>query len=64
VCFLFVDPQGEVGPGISTSVVLCSFVLSVYIIVLVLVFCLCHFKILTNVKIADYKCAFLSICLV
>ena len=40
-CFLFLNPQGEVGPSISSSVVLCSFVLLVYIVVLVLVFCLC-----------------------
>ena len=25
-CFLFLDPQDEVGPSISSSVVLCSFV--------------------------------------
>ena len=41
VCFLFLDPQDEVGPSISFSVVLCSFVLLVYIVVLVLVVCLC-----------------------
>ena len=40
-CFLFLDPQDEVGPSISSSVVLCSFVLLVYIVVLVLVVCLC-----------------------
>jgi len=39
VCFLFIDPQDVVGPSSSSSVVLCSFVLSVYIVVLVLVFC-------------------------
>ena len=39
--FLFLDPQDEVGPSISSSVVLCSFVLLVYIVVLVLVVCLC-----------------------
>ena len=39
--FLFLDPQGEVGPSIFSSVVLCSFVLLVYILVLVLVVCLC-----------------------
>ena len=38
---LFLDPQDEVGPSISSSVVLCSFVLLVYIVVLVLVVCLC-----------------------
>jgi len=27
VCFVFLDPQDEVGPSISSSVVLCSFVL-------------------------------------
>ena len=41
MCFLFFDPQDEVGPSISSSVVLCSFVLLVYIVVLVLVVCLC-----------------------
>ena len=41
VCFLFLDPQDEVGSSISSSVVLCSFVLLVYIVVLVLVVCLC-----------------------
>ena len=40
MCFLFLDPQDEVGPSISSSVVLCSFVLSVDIVVLVLVVCL------------------------
>jgi len=40
-CFLFLDPQDEVGPSISSSVVLCSFVLLVDIVVLVLVFDLC-----------------------
>ena len=40
-CFLFLDPQDEVGPPIFSSVVLCSFVLSFDIIVLVLVFYLC-----------------------
>ena len=39
--FLFLDPQDEVGPSISSSVVLCSFVIFVYIVVLVLVVCLC-----------------------
>ena len=34
------DPQDEVGPSISSSVVLCSFVLLVNIVVLVLVVCL------------------------
>jgi hypothetical protein len=38
---LRVNPQDKVGPSISSSVVLCSFVLSVCIAVLVLVFCLC-----------------------
>ena len=41
MCFLFLDPQDEVGPSISSSVVLCSFVLLVYIVVLVLVVSLC-----------------------
>ena len=40
-CFLFLDPQDEVGPSISSSVVLRFFVLLVYILVLVLVVCLC-----------------------
>jgi len=39
-CFLSLDPQNEVTPSISSSVVLCSFVLLVYIVVPVLVFCL------------------------
>jgi len=38
---MFLDPQDEVGPSISSSVVLRSFVLLVYIVVLVLVVCLC-----------------------
>jgi len=41
VCFLFFDPQDEIGPSISSSVVLCSFVLLVSIVVLVFVVCLC-----------------------
>ena len=41
MCFLFLDPQDAVGPSISSSVVLCSFVLLLYIVVLVLVVCLC-----------------------
>ena len=36
MCFLFLDPQDEVGPSISSSVVLL-----VYIVVLVLVVSLC-----------------------
>ena len=39
--FLFPDPQGEVGPSVSSSVVLCSIIHLVYIVVLVLVFYLC-----------------------
>ena len=38
---LFLDPQDEVNPSISSSVVLCFFFLLVYIVVLVLVVCLC-----------------------
>ena len=38
---LFLNPQSGVGPSISSSVVLSSFVLLVCIVVLVLVFCLC-----------------------
>ena len=38
---LFLDPQDEVGPSISYSVVLCFFVRLAYIVVLVLVVCLC-----------------------
>jgi hypothetical protein len=41
VCFPFLDSQDEVGPSISSSVVLCSLVILVYIVVLVLVFYLC-----------------------
>ena len=40
-CFLFLDPQDVVGPSISSSVVLRSFVPLVYIVVLVLVVYLC-----------------------
>ena len=40
-CFLFLVPQNEVGPSISSSVFLCSFVLLVYIAMFVLVFYLC-----------------------
>ena len=38
---LFLNPQDEVGPSISSLVVQCSFVLSVYIVMLVLVVHLC-----------------------
>jgi hypothetical protein len=34
-CFLFLDPQNEIGLSISFSVVLCSFVLLVYSVTLV-----------------------------
>ena len=44
-CFVFLNPQDEVGPSISSSVVLCSIVLLVYIVVLVLVVCLCPFSV-------------------
>ena len=40
-CFLFLYPQDEVGPSISSAVVLFSFFLLVYIVMLVLVFSLC-----------------------
>ena len=40
-CFLSLDPQDDVGPSISSSVVLCFFVLLVYNLMLVLVVCLC-----------------------
>ena len=40
-CFLFLDPQDEVGPSTSCSVVLRFFVRLVFIVVLVLVVCLC-----------------------
>ena len=38
---LCLNPQSGVGPSISSSVVLCSFVLLVCIVMLVLVFYLC-----------------------
>ena len=41
VCFLFLNSQGEVCPSISSSVVLCSFVLLVDTVVLVLLFYFC-----------------------
>jgi heme/copper-type cytochrome/quinol oxidase subunit 4 len=37
-CFLFLDPQNEIGPSISFSVFVCSFVLLIYIGTLVLIF--------------------------
>jgi hypothetical protein len=40
-CFPFLDPKDEVGPSISSSVILCSFVLLIHIVALVLVFNLC-----------------------
>jgi len=40
-CSLLLDPQDEVGPSISSSVVQCFFVLLVYIVVIALVVCLC-----------------------
>ena len=39
--FLFLNPQDEVGPSTPSLVVPCSFVLSVYIVMLVLVVYLC-----------------------
>jgi hypothetical protein len=48
VCFLLLNPQDEVDPSISSSVVLCSFVLLVYIVVLVLVFYLCPSSVRTQ----------------
>ena len=45
MCFLFFDPQNEIGASISSSVVLYSFVLLVNIVTLVLVFCLCPFSV-------------------
>ena len=44
-CFLFLKPQDEVGPSISSSDVLCSFILLVDTVVLVLVFYLCSFSV-------------------
>jgi hypothetical protein len=38
---MLLNPQDEVGPPISFSVVLSSFVLLVYTVVLVLGFCVC-----------------------
>ena len=35
VCFLFLDSQNEIGPSISSSVVLCAFVLLIDIVMLV-----------------------------
>jgi hypothetical protein len=40
-CFLFLDPEVEVGRSISSSVFLCFFFLLVDIVVLVLLFYLC-----------------------
>jgi hypothetical protein len=47
VCSLFLDPHDKAGPSISSSVALCSFVLFVYIVVLVLVFYLCPVRVVT-----------------
>ena len=44
-CFLFLDPQDEVGPSISSSVVPCCFVFLVYTVALVLVFSFCPFSV-------------------
>ena len=44
-CLLFLNPQDEFGPSISSSVVLCSFVLRVDIMLLVSVFYLCPFSV-------------------
>ena len=42
---MFLDHQDEFGPSISSSVVLCSLALLVYIVVLVFVFYLCPFSV-------------------
>jgi hypothetical protein len=41
MCLLFLDPQNKIDFSISSSVNLCFFVFLVYIVMLVLVFCLC-----------------------
>jgi len=53
---LFLDPQGEVGPSISSSVVLSSFVLMVYIVALVLVLYLCP----SSVRVVATLTAYIS----
>ena len=49
VCFLFLDPVDEVGPSISSLVVLCSFVLLVYLVVMLSVVPLLTFEDFTSV---------------
>ena len=46
---LFLNPQSGAGPSISSSVVLCSFVLLVCIVMLVLIFYLCPSSVLVHV---------------
>jgi hypothetical protein len=48
-CFLFLDSQDKIGPSISSSVALCSFVVLVHIVALVLVFYLCA----SSVRVVD-----------
>ena len=60
-CFLFLNPQDEVGPSISSSIALCSFVPLVDIVVLVLLFYLCPFSVHV---VATFPCTvlFLLLC--
>jgi hypothetical protein len=53
---LFLNSQDEAGPSISSLVVLYFFVLSVYTVVLVLVFCLCPCNVTLSPKrlVCDY----------
>ena len=69
MCFLFLDPQDEAGPSISSTVVLCSFVLLVYIVVLVLVVCLCPFSVsvvatFSGTVLFPLLCSVLPFCLI
>jgi hypothetical protein len=52
-CFLFRDPQDEVGPSISSSVILCFFVLLVYINVCEITGGICLIDLQVVTKTAD-----------
>ena len=58
-----VNPEDEVGPSISFSVVLCSFALLVDIVVIVLVVCLCPSSVHVVATFGLYCSAGLVVCL-
>ena len=64
---LFLNPQSGAGPSISSSVVPCSFVLLVYIVMLILVFYLCPSSVrvaatFSGIVLLPYVNVFLSLC--